>query len=209
MLLQRVINVQNQEFEAAMEIYAEAFPEFERMPIPLVKTKLGDQNYQLVIGKDNGEVRCFALLYFFKNPIYILLDYYAIHRNFRNQGIGFQLLRQLCDFLQINAGERYLLLEVEDPAFGENRPDRERRMAFYHRFGIVTLNGVRYYLPGFFGNDPIEMLLMIYPKPPLLTRKDVSDIIKELYITRYKRNPKEPILQKILDSIPKTIEFGG
>lgn len=72
---------------------------------------------------------------------YVLMDYYAVCRGHRGQGVGSVFLGQLLSSVDCPG----VLFEVEDPAAAEDEAEREireRRMRFYHRLGLRATTGL-------------------------------------------------------------------
>ena len=70
----------------------------------------------------------------------VLLDYFAVDDNQRNNGAGSSALRML---LERYLGKRFLL-EIEAPDIpSENTPERIRRKAFYLRNGMTVMPFLR------------------------------------------------------------------
>lgn len=68
----------------------------------------------------------------------VLLDYFAILPEYRNDGLGGRTLQRLSEMMREK--EKYLLIETEDIDFSKNeaqREERARRDAFYERNGCV------------------------------------------------------------------------
>ena len=77
----------------------------------------------------------------FGKDSYVLMDYYAVCRGNRGQGVGSAFLSALLPGIDC----RSILFEVEDPAAAEDaeeREIRERRMRFYHRLGLRATTGL-------------------------------------------------------------------
>ncbi len=128
-----------------------------------------------------------AYAYFFVNGDILMLDYFAVCRQYRSGGYGsrfLSLLKQHCSEI------RAILLEVESPDCAQNaseRAVRDRRVAFYQRSGVQKTKvtglvfGVEYdimYLPckqELSDEQVREELLAVYRKmiPPEAFRQKV------------------------------------
>jgi hypothetical protein len=88
---------------------------------------------------------------------------------------------------------RYFVLEVEDPEFGNNQQEREKRIAFYRKSGAKLIKGLRYELPPLQGATPTEMLLMIFPgdKIQAISAKTIRNLIIQIYRELYDRDAGE------------------
>ncbi len=152
----------HKDFEDAIKIYIESFPPNERHSIATIKTRIESGYYRLFIGRLENEVVFMALFWPLKNTEFILFDYMAVKKNYRNKGIGTKFLENIFDILKVK--DRYLILEVENPEYGDNKEQRKKRVAFYKRHGAKIMKNLRYILPPIGGGAPTEMLLMILPE---------------------------------------------
>jgi hypothetical protein len=140
---------------------------------------------QLYTGESAGKVVFMALLWPLQGTDFILLDYMATHTDHRGKNIAAAFLQQMRT--ELEAQDKYFIIETEDPAFGANTEERTRRLAFYKRNGAEVLEGVRYILPALQGNEPTDMLLMIFPAnvdtqiDASLVRSLVTQIYREVY----------------------------
>ncbi|MEB3830671.1 GNAT family N-acetyltransferase [Phormidium sp. CCY1219] len=199
--------VKHPDFEGALQIYLHAFPASERQPTAVVKNRLKKQLYQWLIGKLENKVVCIALLYPLKNTDFVLLDYLGTDKAYRGRGIGGQFMGEILQNLaNIN---KYLLIEVEHPASGENQTDRKRRVKFYQRLGAKILKNVPYQLPPFSGNVSIEMLLMMLPEYPggQLPGSLVKQLIQQIYGEVYDRDAGDALLKSFIHQVPDSVEL--
>ena len=60
------------EFEEAMEIYVESFPENERRPVAIIKEMLKSDESRLIVGERENEIVFMALLYLLKGTPFLL-----------------------------------------------------------------------------------------------------------------------------------------
>ena len=153
--------------EEMCRIYREQMPhdfaEDEIKPLELMLDMLQEGTYEPLGLYRNGEVCGYA--FFIRKDDWLLLDYYSILPEWRNQGIGGIFLKQFRRFYQPCAG---ILLEVERPEMAENvqeRRIREHRIRFYQRNHIrltslkVRLFGVPFFIMAMpLQEDPKEAL---------------------------------------------------
>jgi hypothetical protein len=103
----------------------------------------------------------------------------------RNKNIGSFFLNHLAKIA--STGNKYFILETEDPEYGNNKDERERRINFYKRNGANLIEDARYMLPALQGSGETEMRLMIFPEyhngtiEAELVRKLVTQIYREVY----------------------------
>ena len=198
-----------------MGIYTLSFPPDERHDIPTIAVRLDDGRNRFFVAVEDGppqdeaRVIAIAIIYRFNDDRLLLLDYLAVHGDFRGSGIGAAFLQQVMSALGLSPGGPVLLAEIEDPEMVPGDPDRARRLDFYRRLDFVTIDGVPYMLPPLAGGDPVPMVLAVHPapRPGLLSRDRLARAIKELYIEKYSRPEDDPFLDRILASIPRRISY--
>jgi hypothetical protein len=196
-----------QEVEGALQIYQDSFPQNERHPIEVILERLHDGRYMLIVGHDGSEVVFFALLWPLRDTEFVLLDYMATKSSHRHRGIASEFLRGLPHSAE-TAG-KFLVLEVENPARGDNRQERAKRVDFYRRQGIMELQGVRYILPGLSGGDPTEMILMMFPQydEGKIDGAKVRKIITQIYQELYARDSRDTLLNSFIREIKDRVQL--
>lgn len=103
---------------------------------------------------------------------FIFIENLAVKKDYQNQGIGGDMLKQLVDF------DKPIVLEVEDD-------DRlEDRIRFYNRYGLEIYKGDYYYLPQI--NDDTNENKMFLMSNKLIDNscydKLKKDIFKKVYM---------------------------
>ena len=108
------------------------FPAEELKPIDLILRLKAEGRY-CAFGNNEGEkLTAYAFLIHEKDDPVYLLDFFAVCRGGRDQGIGSTFIRELLHKLN----PEFWILEVEDIASAANEEEREirtRRMDFYHK----------------------------------------------------------------------------
>lgn len=139
------------------QLYKKAFPISERKPFALIfKTfQKGDTDVWYLYETN----QFLGLAITMNDQDLVLLDYFAIHENFRNQGYGTKALKQLNTLYN----HHRLFIEIEttlEPSPNQN--ERLKRKQFYLRNGMKELNiqanvfGVNMELLGFKENITFE-----------------------------------------------------
>ncbi|MFR1052210.1 MAG: GNAT family N-acetyltransferase [Lachnospirales bacterium] len=116
------------------------FPPDELKPLSRLLTLMGQGDYEPYGFFQEGELLAYALYWKAGEDPYVMLDYFAVLPEGRNQGTGSALLRQMLDrFCQ---GGRGVFGEVEIPNTGDEEVDalRRRRLGFYDRAGFRKIN---------------------------------------------------------------------
>jgi hypothetical protein len=192
---QQISNINDLHFEKAIYIYNESFPPNEKQPLSIIKKRITDTTSSLFVGLLNDKVVCMALLLDCKDLEFVLLDYIAVEKEYRNNKIG------------INSINKYMIIETENHLFGNNKELRKKRINFYIRNGAFLLKEIPYILPSLDGTFPTEMLLMVSPK----YRKDfiefeiIEKLILHLFKKVYGKNETDDLLISILKNTPKKI----
>ncbi|MCX4315998.1 MAG: GNAT family N-acetyltransferase [Lachnospiraceae bacterium] len=138
--------------ESLRQIYEEHmkadFPEDELRSLSTLLEKQAERITVAYGWKREGRLCAYAILTQpeqkqpYGEDSYVLLDYYAVCRGFRGQGVGSVFLETLLEGLVCKG----VLFEVEDPEAAKNAEDQEirkRRIKFYERLGCRLVEGVR------------------------------------------------------------------
>ena len=195
------------EFDEAMEIYVEAFPANERHAVSIISERVRQGLNILYVGRSDDEIAFIALLWPLKKSDFILLDYIATRDRHRGKGIASAFLENLRTEL-VNT-EKYLIMEVENPKFGDNPEEKEKRVSFYKRHGAKELEGVRYLLPPLDGSIPTEMILMIFPeyKSENISSTVVRNVVTQIYHELYNRQEDDALLTTFVHDLGETIKL--
>lgn len=193
------------------EIYTDSFPIAEQDSREQILKALENNiavagSYQL-----QGATVAIAVYYPIQSPTheFIFLNYIAVRRSARNQGLGKQLLDSIIrhsEKIIFNNG-RYpsaLIWEVEDPADALEDKEkilRKRRLEFYKRAGARLFKHA-YIQPPIDGIHEVPMRLMYYPPGQQVNATDYEFLITAaIYHQKYKvvNNISPEILQILLN----------
>ncbi len=108
------------------------FPPYELKRLKKILRLTSEEKYQPLGLYKAGEMVGYAFLVNYKNMI--MLDYFAILKDKRNDGLGAEAINLLTEYFK----EKYdvFVLEADDPEFFEKQEDKdlcERRIGFYKR----------------------------------------------------------------------------
>ena len=131
-------------------LYLQAFPAYERKPFSRIVSMAKEGRTDLWIIRRGGRFAGFASTV--NSPDLVLLDYFAVCKSLRGQGVGSAALKAILD--------RYapggVLVEIESTRIpSDNRQERENRKQFYVNCGMTPLGteadlfGVRMELLGY------------------------------------------------------------
>jgi len=194
---ERLTDTAHPHFSVLLDLYHAAFPANERHPDSVITERIDAGTYHVFAGVLDKAPVFMALLWPLRGTGFTLLDYMATDASMRGKAVGSQFLRYLKeDYLQ---GNGYLILETEDPDFGENREERARRVGFYRRNGAQLIKGLRYLLSPLQGDQPTDMRLMIFPEySSRIEAGIVRDLVGRIYRELYGREENDPYVQRAI-----------
>lgn len=147
------------------------FPEDELKDLEVILRSLDEGHYSCTGCYEDGNLLGYAFMS--QMGRYILLDYLAVCRGYRNRGIGTAFLKILLE----NLKDSMVLGELEDPDSTQDREmiaKRKRRIGFYRRMGFEVLD----FRAELFG---VRYLIIRYGDPGDLTDADIRDIYSGFY----------------------------
>ncbi len=112
----------------------------------------------------------------------VLLDYFAVLRDAREQGYG----RRALELLQEKLSPKILILESENPEFAKNETDlqiRQKRLHFYHMCRMVD-SGLRTRLWG------VEYLILYYAQE-VISKEEMRIFTEQIYDAMFSKEQKE------------------
>lgn len=145
-------------WEAAMEIYFEAFPEEERRTVDnIVGLLAGEPRYTFMVAEVDGAVAGMVTTWTFGRFVYV--EHLAVDHQLRGCNIGSGIVSALTGKLGLP-----VILEVELP--DENgittaqKQQREARLRFYRRLGFREC-ALPYIQPSYKAGEPATLPLML------------------------------------------------
>ena len=160
-------------FDRIYDILEKSFPPDELRPYIEQASLLLDMRYSILSETQNGKIAAFFAIWEFDT--FIFIEHFATHPDFRNLGLGSQMLRELTEI-----SKKPLCLEVEPPDCDVSR----RRIEFYKRNGF-HLNHYHYMQPPISkGRKTIPLMIMTSPSP--ITESEFENIKATLYSEVYK-----------------------
>lgn len=148
----RLERLERQDFSQVWNIMEHSFPPEERRTRTGQEGLLDNPHYQFYGYKKEGIVTAFFAVWQFDE--FLFVEHFAVSEDYRNSGIGAELLQQLLQMMHLPT-----VLEVELPE-GELPC---RRIRFYERNGFV-LNDYDYIQPSMQEGKPeIPLRIMSYP----------------------------------------------
>ena len=191
--------------DEVFKIYQNSFPANERQSLEILKIRLKEKKEVLFAAKINNEVVGIGFLFDLLGSDFLLLDYLAIKENHRGKQIGERLFEFLKSYSKSH--HKHLLMEVDDPEYGEDKPSRIKRIAFYQKNGAYWLKDVKYILPALDGSEHTEQILMLVPtnSKSKFSGEEIKALVKLLYSELYgisgENSDFNLILQSVTDSV--------
>jgi len=195
-------------------VYESSFRIDERVPWELLEYELKKKRRQsegiqhLFSIYNENEIVGFGISIFyweFTYPAYI-----AIEKNYRNKGIGSQLVMKIKD-IAFNDAEEYkvsplILFEVEKPELAQNSDEEKEifnRIKFYQKFNATFLD-VEYIEPPLLGKElPMYLAMISSPEINYVNSDSLIQYVKVIYKQEYYLPPKtqEKYLKELINSI--------
>ncbi len=200
-------NVESEDFDKAISIYSNSFPIAERHSKEVIKERVASGRENMFIGRLDQKIVFMALIWPLQNSRFVLFDFMAVDKDYRDQGIGSIFTKNIYRISQVK--DKIFILEVEDPRYGVDKEMRKRRVEFYRRNGAKEMKDVRYILPALDGKLPTDMIIMIISMndetslPGDVVKKLFTQIYKELY----SRDEDDLMLNYFLNSVPSKVEI--
>ncbi len=162
--------------EELKQLYSEHmkrdFPPDELKPLSTLLKMTEDGVYDPYGLWEDGVLMAYAFYWRYNGAPYVMLDYFAVLPQYRNQGVGSQLLREMLEqFCQDGGG---VFGEVEIPDSGDEAVDdlRRRRLGFYNRAGMRTM-GFRTKVFG------VPYIIIAYG--PEISDEELAEIDRKIY----------------------------
>lgn len=202
----QIKDINSEYFSQSIKIYDLSFPDNEKLSIKVLEENIEKDKLQLFIGCLNSKVILMTILCPLLETNFILLGYVATLENYRSKGIGKEFMEYLA--IELKKQGKFLLLEVENPAIGDNQEMKQRRVNFYQRLEAKTMENVRYLLPKLSEENAPEMILMLYPSYP--ENWISGDLVKHLIVSIYEhfyQQPTHPNINCLCKDIPDKINL--
>lgn len=196
---------QKETLDEVFKIYQNSFPANERQTLETLKIRLKEEKEVLFAAKINNEMVGIGFLFDLLGSDFLLLDYLAVKQNHQGKQIGEALFSHLKNYARLQ--EKHLLMEVDDPEFGDDKPYRVKRIAFYQKNGALWLKDIKYILPALDGTNPTEQILMLVPKNSKseFSGEEIKDLVKRLYAELYGISGEDTNLANINSSITEKV----
>ena len=160
--------------------YCKDFPPVARRSYQRVIGTIKEGYSELLFMKEGYQIIGYAIVNVSSNYNHMILDYIAVHKNYRNLGYGEKFIQMIFEFYSDKDG---VLGEVEIPELGETdavKKLRTRRFQFYKRLGFQHIKNVHLNL------WEEDYHLVYYPlKKELSDTKELVKVLFDLYENFY------------------------
>ncbi len=195
-------------FRDLLRIYREAIPSSERKHDDVLAEMLARDDYEFRIAQLQNGVVGFAIVKSFRSCNASLLEYMAVDRSQRGNGIGSLLFRDASSADSTMA--RYVLIEVEDAeevvGLSEDL-QRRRRKAFYHANGCREVAELSYLMPTVSAQRPPPMKLMAYRRdlPETIDKTELRRWLEGIYVEVYRQSVNDMRIAQMLAAVPNQV----
>ncbi|MEO5331721.1 MAG: GNAT family N-acetyltransferase [Magnetococcus sp. YQC-5] len=200
-------DINSSHFKEMMEIYLNSFPENERHPDKIIANRIASGKEICYIGVQTSKVVFMALLWPLNGTDFILIDYLATKKENRQSGLA----KSFINYIKQKSikDSKNLILEVEDPKFGTNTNEREKRITFYRKLGFKQFADIKYILPPLQGDQETQMLLMVFQSFPseFIDGKQAIELISRIYSELYGISKDSQLLKQIKDTINEQVRI--
>jgi GNAT superfamily N-acetyltransferase len=196
---------QKETLDEVFKIYQNSFPANEQQTLETLKIRLKENKEVLFAAKFQNEIVGIGFLFDLIGSDFMLLDYLAVKENHRGKQIGEALFSHLKNYARLQ--KKHLLMEVDDPEFGDDKPNRFKRLVFYQKNGAFRLKDIKYILPALDGTNPTEQILMLVPENSKseFSGEEIKDLVKRLYAELYGISGEDTNLANINTSISEKV----
>ena len=198
-------------FEEFFQLYQDTMPLSERKPKLQIAEMVDTPEYSVLLLKVGDTVTGYSVRFNSEGENFFLLEYMAIHSEFRNFGLGQSLfLHTFQDISTSTNSPVYVLLEV-DSAFEES-PDQEirkKRQRFYERLGCLRIENLAYQLPLETEELPPKMDILVYPINGLqpIRKTELKQWLSVIYTNVYNMDPDDPRIAEMLTPVGDPISL--
>ncbi len=152
----RINSIDDPLFDEVFEIYNTSFPIYEQRPKDDFKVAFSNPDIRFDVFLDFDMAIC-ALRCAWERPEFVYLEYLAVAKEKRGDGLGGMLIS---DFITKHQGKD-LILEIDPPQDEISR----KRLAFYEKYGFVTNEHLDYIHPPYTDHgESFPLLVLSYGK---------------------------------------------
>lgn len=155
------------------------FPDDERKPLSIIESRFKKNQTHCLVYLEEDVIKGYAILESCQKSL--LMDYFAVIKSYRNQGIGTKFLCEMKEYFR-----EYDALFVESEcAYNEIS---QKRLDFYQKAGFV-ISGVQVHL------YHVDYELMVLSLNPETESLDVRRMMEEIYEKIYPKSFRKLFLK--------------
>lgn len=166
------------------------FPREERSSLNNFKKRITSKNEEVFVFIEDNKEKAYTIIANLENN-YILISFLAVFKEYRGEGIGTKLLKEIKEKFKDKKG---IILEVEIPedAIDENdKSIREKRIKFYEKSDYKMLKNTQIYLGNMLFN------IMFLNNKDNIDESEISKSLNAFYKKTFKRYDKTLIFRVI------------
>ena len=206
--VRRVSSVNEPAFDALIAIYAEAHAPSERKSPAQLASMLQQPGYSFLVANESNTVVGFSIVRLLGDSDAALLEYLAVARDCRSQGIGQQLFVETVNFEAVSS--RFLLVEVDsDKTRTADHEDRLRRKRFYRGLGCREIDLLHYIMPPVATAPPPAMDMLVYKRdlPPHIDKARVRQWLECCYVDVYGMPANVLRIDVMVHELPENVQL--
>ena len=160
MQISQITNINSYEFKNVMKIYTDAFPSNEIRSVQETANMLllNNNSYKLFAAQNNKKSTMLGFILVYDFIDFVLLDYMAIQKEQRGNGIGSVMFQWLIEKYKQTTSCDMILLEIQR-VLEPDKKTKKARMQFYKRHGAKLITD-SYHMPSY-ENMPSELMLLM------------------------------------------------
>ena len=204
--VRRLHSLDDPAFAQLLEIYFEANDPSEQKSLDRLAEMIRETDYHFLAGMKSGLVAGFQILRVLDGADAALLEYNAVARDRRNQGIGGELFRRIAN-LDLFAS-RFLLAEVgSDKKATPDQAERTRRKQFYRRLGWREIERLDYIMPPVSSTLPPEMDVLVYARdlPTFIERDRLRHWLERCYVDVYELSATDVRIDAMISGLAEQV----
>jgi GNAT superfamily N-acetyltransferase len=171
-------------WQDAFPLYVEAFGDKGAKPVQIIQNMFAQEIAELHVAYNESAAVGMALTGKLAKDRVLIIDYLAISKNVRNQGLGKRFVESLRQKAS-DEGYRQVIIETES----EDTPDNKKRIRFWQSCGFVLTEYVYQYI---WVPEPYQaMYLPLSSKPSKTTGEELFELINAFHRLSFRKIGKE------------------
>lgn len=208
MKIHRVHSVDEAAYEQLLLIHHDSQPESELKGPDQLARMIERPEYFFLAAFRHDAVVGFSISICFPDSDAALIEYMAVDRKFRGQGIGQRLFNETVSFGSI--AERTVMIEVDsEKSPSDDHLDRVRRKNFYRRLGCREVDGLSYIMPPVSSGvpPPMDMLVYAVELSGTLAKSRIRAWLESCYRHVYDLPKEDPRIESMLEKLPDNVRL--